>query len=242
LTTEARRRLIGFANGDARAALNALEFVVAQTPPNEQGRLCLDDRALEVALTSKMLRYDRAGEEHYNLISAFIKSLRDSDPDAALYWLARMLEGGEDPKFIARRLVIFASEDIGNAEPSALLIATAVFHAVECVGLPEARINLAQGTTYLASSRKDNASYVGLLEATRDAREFGNLAVPLHLRNAVTSLLGFQVLLGMQARTNPVDVVQNGRDRAPLLGLSVDQRGPGQPDTERPATIISRSR
>ncbi len=189
LTTEARRRLIGFANGDARAALNALEFVVAQTPPNEQGRLCLDDRALEVALTSKMLRYDRAGEEHYNLISAFIKSLRDSDPDAALYWLARMLEGGEDPKFIARRLVIFASEDIGNAEPLALLIATAVFHAVECVGLPEARINLAQGTTYLASSRKDNASYVGLLEATRDAREFGNLAVPLHLRNAVTSLL-----------------------------------------------------
>ncbi len=189
LTTEARRRLIGFANGDARVGLNALEFVVEHTPADEQGRRCIDDHALESALTSKVLRYDRAGEEHYNLISAYIKSLRDSDPDAALYWLARMLEGGEDPKFIARRLVIFASEDIGNADPSALLIATAVFHAVECVGLPEARINLAQGTTYLASSRKDNASYVGLLEATRDAREFGNLAVPLHLRNAVTSLL-----------------------------------------------------
>jgi putative ATPase len=149
----------------------------------------LDDTALEAALLKKSLRYDRAGEEHYNLISAYIKSLRDSDADAALYWLARMLEGGEDPKFIARRMVIFASEDIGNADPLALVVATAVFRAVETVGLPEAQINLAHGTTYLASRPKDNASYVGLLEALEDARALGNLEVPLHLRNAVTALM-----------------------------------------------------
>lgn len=189
LLPEARRRLIGFGNGDARTALSALEFVVTQTPGGPDGRIVVDEAALDQALLKKSLRYDRAGEEHYNLISAYIKSLRDSDPDGALYWLARMLEGGEDPKFIARRMVIFASEDIGNADPLALVVATAVFHAVERVGLPEAQINLAQGTTYLASQPKDNASYVGLLEALKDARAFGNLDVPLHLRNAITSLM-----------------------------------------------------
>ncbi|HXF93744.1 MAG TPA: replication-associated recombination protein A [Nitrospiraceae bacterium] len=189
MTPEAKRRLIGFGNGDARALLTALEFVATQTPAGRDGRRLLDERVLEAAVLKKSLRYDKSAEEHYNLISAFIKSLRDSDPDGALYWLARMLEGGEDPKFIARRLVIFASEDIGNANPLALVVATAVFQAVEFVGLPEAQINLAQGTAYLASCPKDNASYVGLLEALRDAREFGNLGVPLHLRNAVTSLM-----------------------------------------------------
>jgi len=189
MTQEARRRLIGFGNGDARALLTALEFVVTQTQAQQDGRVLIDERALDAALLKKALRYDRAGEEHYNLISAYIKSLRDSDPDGALYWLARMLEGGEDPKFIARRMVIFASEDIGNANPLALVMATAVVQAVEFVGLPEAQINLAQGTTYLATCRKDNASYAGLLEALRDARELGNLPVPLHLRNAVTSLM-----------------------------------------------------
>jgi putative ATPase len=189
LTSEARRRLIGFGNGDARAALTALEFVVTQTPAGPDGRVVIDERALDAALLKKALRYDKAGEEHYNLISAYIKSLRDSDPHGALYWLARMLEGGEDPRFIARRMVIFASEDIGNADPMALPVATAVFQAVEFVGLPEAQINLAHGTTYLASRPKDNASYVGLLEAVQDARAFGNLGVPLHLRNAVTSLM-----------------------------------------------------
>jgi putative ATPase len=189
LSSEARRRLIGFGNGDARRVLTALEFMVMQTPPGADGRIVLDERALDAAMLTKALRYDRAGEEHYNLISAYIKSLRDSDPDGALYWLARMLEGGEDPKFIARRMVIFASEDIGNADPFALVLATAVFQAVQFVGLPEAQINLAQGTTYLASRPKDNASYVGLLEAVSDAREHGNLDVPLHLRNAVTSLM-----------------------------------------------------
>lgn len=189
LSTDARRRLIGFGNSDARVALTALEFVVSQTPAGPNGRVRVDEQALDTALLKKALRYDRAGEEHYNLISAYIKSLRDSDADGALYWLARMLEGGEDPRFIARRMVIFASEDIGNADPLALVIATAVFHAVEFVGLPEAQINLAHGTTYLASRPKDNASYVGLLEALQDARAFGNLEVPLHLRNAVTSLM-----------------------------------------------------
>nr|MBA2251263.1 replication-associated recombination protein A [Nitrospirales bacterium] len=157
--------------------------------PSPNGRVSVTEAALDAAMLKKALRYDRGGEEHYNLISGYIKSLRDSDPDGALYWLARMLEGGEDPKFIARRMVIFASEDIGNADPQALLVATAVFQAVERVGLPEAQINLAQGTTYLATSPKDNASYVGLLEALQDARDFGNLEVPLHLRNAVTSLM-----------------------------------------------------
>ena len=189
LSDAARRRLIAFGNGDARLALTALEFVVRQTPPVPNGRVLVTEEALDAAMLTKALRYDRAGEEHYNLISAYIKSLRDSDPDGALYWLARMLEGGEDPKFIARRMVIFASEDIGNAAPQALLLATAVFQAVERVGLPEAQINLAQGTTYLATSPKDNASYIGLLEARQDARELGNLEVPLHLRNAVTSLM-----------------------------------------------------
>ena len=189
LAEGARRRLIAFGNGDARLALTALEFVVRQTPPTPNGRTLVTEAALDAAMLTKALRYDRAGEEHYNLISAYIKSLRDSDPDGALYWLARMLEGGEDPKFIARRMLIFASEDIGNADPQALLMATSVFQAVERVGLPEAQINLAQGTTYLATSPKDNASYVGLLEARQDARELGNLEVPLHLRNAVTSLM-----------------------------------------------------
>ena len=189
LTEGARRRLIAFGNGDARLALTALEFVVIQTPPHPDGSVHVTETALDAAMLKKALRYDRAGEEHYNLISAYIKSLRDSDPDGALYWLARMLEGGEDPKFIARRMIIFASEDVGNANPHALLLATAVFQAVERVGLPEAQINLAHGTTYLATSLKDNASYVGLLEALEDARALGNLDVPMHLRNAVTSLM-----------------------------------------------------
>jgi putative ATPase len=189
LTDEARRRLAGYANGDARALLTACEFVAGQVSADSMGRRLIDDKVLDNALLTKALRYDKTGEEHYNLISAFIKSLRDSDPDGALYWLARMLEGGENARFIARRMVIFASEDVGNADPLALVVANAVAQAVEFVGLPEAQINLAQGTTYLASRPKDNASYVGLLEALKDAKELGNLGVPLHLRNAVTSLM-----------------------------------------------------
>lgn len=189
LSAGARQRLIAFGNGDARALLTALEFVVRHTPAGPDGVRLIDKPQLEAALGKQALRYDKAGDEHYNVISAYIKSLRDSDPDGALYWLARMLEAGEDPKFIARRMVIFASEDIGNADPSALVIATAVAQAVQFVGLPEARINLAHGTTYLASRPKDNASYAGLLEALHDAKFYGNLGVPLHLRNAVTGLM-----------------------------------------------------
>lgn len=189
LADDARRRLIGYANGDARSLLTALEFVVEQAVAGPDGARRLDDPTVEAALLRKTLRYDKSGEEHYNLISAYIKSMRDSDPDGALYWLARMLEAGEDPKFIARRLVIFASEDVGNADPTGIVVATAVAQAVQFVGLPEAQINLAQGTTYLATRAKDNASYVGLLDALKDAQIHGNLGVPHHLRNAVTSMM-----------------------------------------------------
>jgi putative ATPase len=189
VTPEARQRLIALGNGDARVLLTALEFIVLQSEAGPDGTREIDVQAVDAALLAKSLRYDKLGEEHYNVISAYIKSLRDSDPNGALYWLARMLDAGEDPKFIARRMVIFASEDIGNADPLALLIATSVAQAVQFVGLPEAQINLAQGTTYLASRPKDNASYVGLLEALKDAKTYGNLGVPLHLRNAVTSLM-----------------------------------------------------
>ena len=189
LSEGARRRLVGFANGDGRSLLMALEFVAEQAVLLPDGARSLDEAMVETALLKKTLRYDKAGEEHYNLISAYIKSLRDSDPDGALYWLARMLETGEDPKFIARRLVIFASEDVGNADPMGLVVATAVAQAVAFVGLPEAQINLAQGTTFLATRPKDNASYTALLEALQDAKAGGNLGVPLHLRNAVTSLM-----------------------------------------------------
>lgn len=189
LSPEARERLIAFGNGDARALLTALEFVVTQTPAGSDGVRTVDGAAVDAALAKKALRYDKAGEEHYNVISAYIKSLRDSDPDGALYWLARMLEAGEDPKFIARRMVIFASEDIGNADPMGIVVAAAVAQAVQFVGLPEAQINLAQGTTFLATRAKDNAAYTGLLEARLDAQTFGNLGVPLHLRNAVTSVM-----------------------------------------------------
>ncbi|MCS6293962.1 MAG: replication-associated recombination protein A [Nitrospira sp.] len=189
LSPGARQRLIAFSNGDARALLTATEFVVTQAPIGADGTRLIDEALLTVALNKQALRYDKAGEEHYNVISAYIKSLRDSDPNGALYWLARMLEAGEDPKFIARRMVIFASEDVGNADPMGLLVANAVAQAVQFVGLPEAQINLAHGTTYLASAPKDNASYIGLLEAKEDAQAHGNLGVPLHLRNAVTSLM-----------------------------------------------------
>ena len=188
LMPDAKQLLIGYGNGDARSMLTGLEFVVSQFSKSRKP-ITIDKPQVDQALKQKALRYDRDGEEHYNLISAFIKSMRDSDPDGALYWLARMLEGGEDPKFIARRMIIFASEDIGMADSQALPIASSVFHAVEVVGLPEAQINMAHGVTYLAMAPKSNASYSALLAAKKDAKEKGNLPVPLHLRNAVTSLM-----------------------------------------------------
>ena len=188
LTPEAQLVMMGYGNGDARSMLTGLEFVVGHYATMETP-ITIDKSQVEKALQQKALRYDRDGEEHYNLISAFIKSMRDSDPNGALYWLARMLEGGEDPKFIARRMVIFASEDIGMADSQAFLVASAVFHAVEVVGLPEVQINLAHGVTYLANAPKSNASYAAFLAAKKDAKEKGNLPVPLHLRNGVTSLM-----------------------------------------------------
>lgn len=183
LTPETLEFLCLQADGDARMALSTLETAASSA----EGELSLE--RLQEALQSKPLRYDRAGDEHYNVISAFIKSLRGSDPDAALYWLARMLEAGEDPLFIARRMVIFASEDVGNADPRALQIAIAVQQAVHFVGLPEGRINLAQGVTYLATAPKSNASYAGISAAQQEVRASGALPVPLHIRNAPTKLM-----------------------------------------------------
>ncbi len=172
------------ADGDARIALNALEVAAASAA---DGRITL--ATAQESLQKKALLYDKGAEEHYNVISAFIKSMRGSDADGALYWLARMLEAGEDPLFIARRMVIFASEDVGNADPRALQLALSVQQAVHFVGMPEARINLAQGVTYLATAPKSNASYAGINQAMAEVRKSGALPVPLHIRNAPTKLM-----------------------------------------------------
>src|SRR5216684_2255635 len=175
------------AGGDARRALGTLE-IAAEIAQNAGAKLITPEHVLESA-QQKALLYDRAGEEHYNVISAFIKSMRGSDPDAAVYWMMRMIEAGEEPLFIARRMVIFASEDVGNADPRALQIALAVKDAVDFVGLPEGVIPLAQGVTYLASAPKSNASYRAMIAAREDARAHGALPVPMHLRNAPTGLM-----------------------------------------------------
>lgn len=188
MTPEGREFLVEQSQGDARVALNALETAAAMVR-REKGRKQIDLSSLQEALQKKPLLYDKSGEEHYNVISAFIKSLRGSDPDAALYWLMRMLESGEDPLFIARRMVIFAAEDIGNADPQALQVAVAAKDAVHFVGLPEGRIPLAQAATYLATAPKSNASFKALLAAAEDVKKRGALPVPLHLRNAPTPLM-----------------------------------------------------
>ncbi len=172
------------ASGDARIALNTLEVAAAAA-----GEQPITLATVQEALQKKALLYDKGAEEHYNVISAFIKSLRGSDPDGALYWLARMLEAGEDPLFIVRRMIIFASEDIGNADPRALQVAVATQQAVHFVGLPEGRINLAQAVTYLATAPKSNASYVGINQAQAEVGKSGALPVPLHIRNAPTKLM-----------------------------------------------------
>lgn len=176
------------AGGDARSALNAIElcFNLASKENNE---IIINKAFLEKALQQKTAHYDKKGDSHYDIISAFIKSMRGSDPDAALLWLSKMLDAGEDPRFIARRMVIFASEDIGNADPFALTLAISVFQAVELIGMPEAQINLAHGVTYLASCAKSNASYIGLMEAIKVIKNSPATSVPLHLRNAPTKLM-----------------------------------------------------
>jgi len=185
IDTQARGFLIQQSRGDARAALNALEIAAALA--RKTRIITLHD--VEEAVQRAALRYDKAGEEHYNVVSAFIKSMRGSDPDAALYWLMRMLEAGEDPLFIARRMIIFAAEDIGIADSRALQVAVAAKDAFHFVGLPEGRIPLAQAVTYLATAPKSNASYKAMLAAAKDVAEKGALAVPLHLRNAPTPLM-----------------------------------------------------
>lgn len=179
--------LIYLSGGDARLLLNILEAAITQEINNSP--IKIDKTVLENIVQKKNIVYDKGGEEHYNVISAFIKSVRGSDPDAALYWLARMLEGGEDPLFIARRLVILASEDIGNASPNGLVLAEAAFSAVDKIGMPEARIILAQCTAYLASSPKSNAAYMGIENALSDVKNKPLFAVPIHLRNAPTKLM-----------------------------------------------------
>ncbi len=186
ITPEAKQELIRQSGGDARIMLNALEVAVDISDVRES---LIDRDTIREAYQTHHYRYDRAGEEHYNTISAFIKSVRGSDPDAAVYYLARMLEAGEDPKFIARRLIVLASEDIGNAEPYSLSLATAAFTAVDYVGMPEARIILAQAATYLASCPKSNASYKAIGEATMEVSKRPNLKIPFHLRPAPTQLM-----------------------------------------------------
>jgi putative ATPase len=179
---DARGWLIRMAGGDARQAITTLE-----TAKKLYGKVTTN--TLKEAIQSKHLRYDKKGEEHYNTISAFIKSMRASQPDAALYYLARMVEAGEDPKFIARRMVIFASEDIGLAQPTALVVANEVFKACEVIGYPECAINLAHGVTYLALAKKDRSAYEAYFQAVEDVQKHGNLPIPLNVRNAPTKLM-----------------------------------------------------
>ena len=182
ISKEAEDWLINMANGDARQAITMIENT------NELYKE-INLENLKNTLQSKFLRYDKAGEEHYNTISAFIKSMRASQSDAALYYLARMIDSGEDPKFIARRMVIFASEDIGLAQPTALVVANDVFRAVETIGLPECAINLAHGVVYLSQAKKDRSAYNAYLRAMGDVKQFGNLPIPLKLRNPETKLM-----------------------------------------------------
>jgi putative ATPase len=183
LAEDAENAIVLTAGGDARVALTTLELAAAFQPPGEDGKRCVTLEAVQEATPTRMLPYDKRGDVHYDVISAFIKSMRGSDPDAAIYWLARMIHGGEDPKFIARRILIFASEDVGNADPQALLIAHAAFKAAESIGWPECRINLAQAAVYMALAPKSNASYLAVDAALEDVRTGPARGVPNHLRD-----------------------------------------------------------
>lgn len=190
LDPQALDYIVNMSNGDARIALSTLEFAVLTASPDKNGSKEIDLKVASEAMQKKALLYDKSGEEHYNLISAFIKSLRGSDPDAALYWMFRMLESGEDPLYLARRMVILASEDIGNADPLALQIAVAAQQALEFVGLPEGEFHLAQAAIYLATAPKSNAVYEAMTKVKEDIKKTQTLPVPLHIRNAPTNLMG----------------------------------------------------
>lgn len=189
LEEDARQLLLSLAAGDARELIGGLELAAHLASPRADGSKKITGALVALAFQRKTPRYDKAGDAHYDTISAFIKSVRGSDPNAALHYLARMLQAGDDPLFIARRLIILASEDIGNADPTALVLATAAFQAVHSVGMPEAKIILAQATTYLASAPKSNASYKAIAEAEADVQNADPGPIPLHLRNAPTSLM-----------------------------------------------------
>ncbi|MCA9392346.1 replication-associated recombination protein A [candidate division WWE3 bacterium] len=176
-------------NGDARTALNTLELAVKLAKHDENEDVVIDKNIVKEAFQKEHLLYDKGGEEHYNTISAFIKSMRASDADAAIYYLARMIEAGADPKFIARRMVVFASEDVGLANPTALVVANAVFRACETIGYPECAINLVHGVAYLANCKKDRSAYDALRKAQADVEEHGNLDIPMMIRNAPTKLM-----------------------------------------------------
>ena len=190
---EEHEAMLQYSGGDARKLLNTLELVVKSETSDEdfkkEDRILITNSMVKERLQENMAIYDKNGEMHYDIISAFIKSIRGSDPDAAVYWLARMLEGGEDIKFIARRLVILASEDIGLANPNALLMATSCFQAIHMIGMPEARIILSETAIYLAVSAKSNSAYAAINAAIAEVKKSGNLPVPLHLRNAPTKLM-----------------------------------------------------
>lgn len=186
ITLEETGAMMRYSGGDARKLLNILELVVESSGSDH---IVITDKMVEERLQQNPLAYDKQGDMHYDIISAFIKSIRGSDPDAALYWMARMIEGGEDPQFIARRIVISASEDVGLANPNALLLANAAFDTVMKIGWPEARIALAEAVVYLATSPKSNSAYLGIDAALAKVRETGNLPVPLHIRNAPTKLM-----------------------------------------------------
>ena len=189
IAPDAMTHVVNIANGDARVALNALETAAYATAPDTDGARLIDLDTIADALQRRSPMYDKAGDSHYDTISAFIKSVRGSSPDGALYWLARMIESGEDPLFIVRRLVILAAEDIGLADPQALTVAVAAQQAVHFIGMPEGRIPLAEATVYLATAPKSNTAYAALNEAMADVRRLPNDPVPLHLRNAVTGLM-----------------------------------------------------
>jgi putative ATPase len=186
---EESRALFKLSGGDARKLMNMLELIVSTLATNNTGKIVITDKAVMEIVQEKIAIYDKSGDQHYDIISAFIKSLRGSDPNAAVYWLARMVEGGEDPKFIARRMAILAAEDIGLANPNALLLATACFEAINLIGWPESRIILSETAIYLATSPKSNSSYLAIDEAIALVKETGDLPVPLNIRNAPTSLM-----------------------------------------------------
>jgi putative ATPase len=196
IVLEDRRLLMMLSGGDARRLLNGIETAVRLAPESEDNDVTVTQRHIKQAFQRSASLYDKEGEQHYDIISAFIKSMRGCDPDGAVYWLARMIEGGEDAKFIARRMIVLASEDVGNADPYALTLAISCFNAVNTIGMPEGRIVLSQTAVYLAAAPKSNASYVAIESALQDAVKHPNLPVPLHIRNAPTQLmkdLGYNV-------------------------------------------------